>query len=138
MSLTAVRPDDYVDEPRENYLNAGHSIRSWLFTLDHKRIGILYLLSISFFFAIGGISAALVRTELVSPRGLMMNHEQYNRAFTTHGVMMVFFFLVPSIPAVFGNFALPLMIGAKDVAFPRLNLLSWYLFITGASCAFIA
>ena len=138
MSLTAVRPDDYVDEPRENYLNAGHSIRSWLFTLDHKRIGILYLLSISFFFAIGGISAALVRTELVSPRGLMMNHEQYNRAFTTHGVMMVFFFLVPSIPAVFGNFALPLMIGAKDVAFPRLNLLSWYLFITGASCAFLA
>src|SRR5256885_14287373 len=106
MSLTAVRPHEYVEEPRENYLNASHSIRSWIFTLDHKRIGILYLISISLFFGIGGIAAALVRTELGSPRRLMLTPHQYNKAFTSPGIMMVFFFLVPSISAAFWNLLL--------------------------------
>ncbi|MBL8172110.1 MAG: cbb3-type cytochrome c oxidase subunit I [Acidobacteria bacterium] len=118
-------------EPRTNYLNAGHTVKSWLLTLDHKRIGLLYLFSISAFFFIGGIYATLIRLELVTPQGDLMTAETYNKVFTMHGVIMIFFFLIPSIPAVLGNFLLPLMLGAKDVAFPRLNLLSWYVFIVG-------
>lgn len=118
-------------EPRTNYLNAGHTVKSWLLTLDHKRIGLLYLFSISAFFFIGGIYATLIRLELVTPQGDLMTAETYNKVFTMHGVIMIFFFLIPSIPAVLGNFLLPLMLGAKDVAFPRLNLLSWYVFIAG-------
>jgi cytochrome c oxidase subunit 1 len=106
-------------------------VKSWLLTLDHKRIGLLYLFSISFFFAIGGIYATLIRLELVTPAGDLMTAEMYNRVFTMHGVIMIFFFLIPSIPAVLGNFLLPLMLGAKDVAFPKLNLMSWYIFIIG-------
>ncbi|MCG3160671.1 MAG: cytochrome c oxidase subunit 1 [Acidobacteria bacterium] len=118
-------------ESRVNYLNNGTTVKSWLLTLDHKRIGLLYLFSISFFFAIGGIYATLIRLELITPQGDLLTPEMYNRVFTMHGVIMIFFFLIPSIPAVLGNFLLPLMLGAKDVAFPKLNLLSWYIFIIG-------
>ena len=120
------------EESQTNYLNASHTVKSWLLTLDHKRIGLLYLFSISIFFAIGGIYAALIRLELVTPQGDLMTAETYNRVFTMHGVMMIFFFLIPSIPATLGNFLLPLMLGTKDVAFPKLNLLSWYVFMVGA------
>ena len=120
-------------EGRKNYLNAATTVKSWLLTLDHKRIGLLYLFAISFFFAIGGIYAMLIRLELVTPEGDLLTPEFYNRVFTMHGVTMIFFFLIPSIPAVLGNFCLPLMLGAKDVAFPKLNLMSWYIFMIGGS-----
>src|SRR3954465_10425856 len=120
------------EEPRENYLNSSHTCKSWLFTLDHKRIGILYLISISFFFVVGGLMATLIRLELLTPQGDLMQAETYNKVFTMHGVYMVFFFLIPSIPATLGNFLIPLMIGARDVAFPRLNLMSWYCLVVGA------
>ncbi|MCC6425087.1 MAG: cytochrome c oxidase subunit I [Phycisphaerales bacterium] len=120
------------------YLNHSHKIRSWLLTLDHKRIAILYMISITFFFVIGGIAAVLMRLELMTPQGDLVKAETYNKLFTMHGVMMVFFFLIPSIPAVLGNFLIPLMVGAKDLAFPRLNLASWYLFMTGGIFALVA
>ncbi len=119
--------------PRRHYLNAGYSVRSWLLTLDHKRIGLLYLLSITFFFVIGGLAASIVRLDLMTPQGDLVQTETYNKLFTAHGVIMVFFFLVPSIPAVLGNFLVPLMIGARDLAFPRLNLLSWYVYMLGGA-----
>lgn len=118
-------------ESRSTYLNNGHTVKSWLLTLDHKRIGLLYLFSISAFFLIGGIYASLIRLELVTPEGDLLTADTYNRVFTMHGVIMIFFFLIPSIPAVLGNFLLPIMLGAKDVAFPKLNLLSWYVFMLG-------
>jgi cytochrome c oxidase subunit 1 len=118
-----------------NYLNAGYGPKSWLLTKDHKRIAILYLLGVTFFFAIGGLYAALIRIELLTPAGDVFQAETYNKIFTTHGVMMVFFFMIPGIPGVLGNFLIPLMIGARDVAFPRLNLLSWYLYIIGGLIA---
>jgi cytochrome c oxidase subunit 1 len=114
---------------RVSYLRAGHSLSSWLFTTDHKRIAILYLISITFFFFVGGAAAALIRLDLLTPAGDLLTNEGYNRAFTIHGVIMVWFFLIPSIPNTFGNFLLPLMIGARDLAFPRLNLLSWYIYM---------
>jgi cytochrome c oxidase subunit 1 len=120
-------------EGESSYLAAGHTITSWLTTTDHKRIAILYALGITFFFFVGGLAIAVVRLELISPTGLFLDDEAYNRLFTLHGIVMVWFFLVPSIPATFGNFLLPLMIGAKDVAFPRLNLLSWYIYMMGAA-----
>jgi cytochrome c oxidase subunit 1 len=114
--------------PRLHYLNISYGVKSWLLTTDHKRIGLLYLVSITFFFFIGGAFATLIRLELLTPKGDLVSAETYNKLFTMHGIIMVFFFLIPSIPAVLGNFLIPLMIGAKDVAFPRLNLLSWYIF----------
>ncbi len=119
--------------PEKDYLNAESSISSWLLTVDHKRIGMLYLISIAVFFAIGGVMAGLIRAELLTPAGDLLSADAYNKAFTIHGVTLIFFFLVPSIPAVLGNFLIPIMIGAKDVAFPRLNLLSWYVFMSGAA-----
>jgi cytochrome c oxidase subunit I len=116
-----------------NYLNAGHSIKSWLLTRDHKRIALLYLISISIFFLIGGAYALSIRLELLTPQGDMFQSATYNKLFTHHGIIMVFFFLIPSIPATLGNFLLPLMIGAKDLAFPKLNLLSWYVFNAGGA-----
>ncbi|MBY5447477.1 cytochrome c oxidase subunit I [Rhizobium leguminosarum] len=110
-------------------MRAGHSLRSWLLSTDHKRVAILYLIAITFFFFIGGVAAALVRADLLTPQGDLLTNEGYNRAFTLHGVIMVWFFLIPSIPNTFGNFLIPLMIGARDLAFPRLNLLSWYIFV---------
>ncbi|MEO1987162.1 MAG: cbb3-type cytochrome c oxidase subunit I [Martelella sp.] len=114
-----------------NYLDAGHTLRSWFLTTDHKRIALLYLFSVTFFFLIGGAAAGLVRADLLTPEGDLLTNEGYNRAFTLHGVIMVWFFLIPSIPNVFGNFLIPLMIGARDLAFPRLNLLSWYIYMLG-------
>ncbi len=115
-----------------SYLEQGHTLRSWLLTTDHKRIAILYMISITLTFAIGGAAASVIRLNLAWPEGDLLKADDYNRMFTLHGVIMVWFFLIPSIPAVLGNFLIPLMIGARDVAFPRLNLLSWYLFIIGA------
>ncbi|MGC8667740.1 MAG: cytochrome c oxidase subunit I [Chthonomonadales bacterium] len=125
-------------EERVNYLNVDHSLKSWLLTLDHKRIAILYMVSISLMFVLGGAAAAMVRLELTSPHGLLLSNETYNKMFSAHGIIMVFFFMVPSIPAVLGNFCLPLMIGCRDLAFPRLNLLSWYLFTIGGIVALAA
>lgn len=118
-------------EERVSYLNAGHGLRSWLLTTDHKRIALLYLASITFFFVIAAISAALMRLDLLTPKGDLLTNDGYNRAFSLHGILMVWFFLIPSIPNVFGNFLIPLMIGARDLAFPRLNLASWYIFMVG-------
>jgi cytochrome c oxidase subunit 1 len=118
---------------RQDYLNANYGIKSWLLTTDHKRIALLYLMSITFFFFIGGFFALLIRLELLTPAGDLVQADTYNKLFTMHGQVMIFFFLIPSIPAVLGNFLIPLMIGAKDLAFPRINLLSWYLFILGGS-----
>jgi len=121
-----------------NYLNAEYGWKSWLFTTDHKRIAVLYLISISVMFALGGVFAGLIRLELLTPPGDLFNSDTYNKIFTMHGVTMIFFFLIPSIPATFGNFLVPMMIGAKDLAFPRINLLSWYIYIVGALFALAA
>jgi cytochrome c oxidase subunit I len=121
-----------VELPRrgaDSYLTDGSTLASWLLTHDHKRIAILYCLSITAFFFVGGAAAAAIRLNLITPQGLLLDAETYNRIFTLHGVVMVWLFLVPSIPTTFGNFLLPLMLGAKDLAFPRINLLSWYLFV---------
>ncbi|OHV16766.1 cytochrome c oxidase subunit I [Methylorubrum extorquens] len=114
-----------------SYLGEGHSVASWLFTTDHKRIAILYALSITFFFFIGGAAATLVRLELFTPQGDVVGADTYNKLFSLHGIVMVWFFLIPSIPTTMGNFLLPLMIGARDLAFPKLNLISWYLNMAG-------
>ncbi|HVO23502.1 MAG TPA: cytochrome c oxidase subunit I [Candidatus Margulisiibacteriota bacterium] len=119
-------------QPRTNYLNADYGVRSWLLTTDHKRIGLLYLASITVMFLLGGIFALLIRLELLTPGPDLVSADTYNKLFTMHGIVMIFFFLIPSIPAVLGNFLIPLMIGARDLAFPRINLLSWYIYIVGA------
>ncbi|HEX6738753.1 MAG TPA: cytochrome c oxidase subunit I [Vicinamibacteria bacterium] len=118
---------------RPNYLNVSFGVKSWLLTTDHKRIALLYLASITLMFAIGGVFAASIRLELLTPAGDLMQSETYNKVFTMHGIIMVFFFLIPSIPAVLGNFLIPIMIGARDLAFPRLNLASWYIYMIGAA-----
>src|SRR2546423_5234534 len=123
---------------REHYLNVNYSPRSWLLTTDHKRIALLYLISITFFFFVGGAAATVLRLELMTPQGDLVQSETYNRLFTMHGIIMIFFFLIPSIPAVLGNFLVPMMIGARDLAFPRLNLLSWYVFDLGGVCTLVA
>ncbi|SMF23354.1 cytochrome c oxidase subunit 1 [Azospirillum oryzae] len=129
------------DEPvvaTKNYLTEeGVTLRSWLLTKDHKRIAILYTLSITFFFFVGGLAATLIRLNLVTPAGIF-TPDIYNRLFTLHGIVMVWFFLIPSIPNTMGNFLIPLMIGAKDLAFPRLNLLSWYLYVGAGFLALFA
>jgi cytochrome c oxidase subunit 1 len=117
------------DDGRLHYLNADYGVRSWLLTVDHKRIAILYLLSITLMFMLGGIFALLIRLELLTPAGDLVGADTYNKLFTMHGIIMIFFFLIPSIPAVLGNFLIPMMIGARDLAFPRLNLLSWYIYV---------
>jgi cytochrome c oxidase subunit 1 len=124
--------------PKDSYLSGGWDLRSWLLTKDHKRIGILYLVSISAMFVLGAFYAALIRWNLLVPNGTQMSADTYNKTFTAHGVIMVFFFLIPSIPAVFGNFLLPIMIGAKDMAFPKINLLSWYVYVLGAALTLYA
>ena len=138
MSVTAIKTPATVPANRqaqqpekENYLNTSHTVKSWLLTGDHKRIAMMYLVSISVIFGLGAVAAGLVRLELTSPKGQILSSESYNRVFSAHGIIMVFLFLVPSIPATLGNFLLPLMIGARDLAFPRLNLLSWYLWMLG-------
>jgi cytochrome c oxidase subunit 1 len=119
------------DFPRTHYLNSQYGLRSWLLTRDHKRIAILYLFSVTAFFALGGVMALLVRLELLTPAGDLVQPDTYNRLFTMHGVLMVFFFLIPGIPAVLGNFLIPIMIGARDLAFPKINLASWYIYTIG-------
>jgi cytochrome c oxidase subunit 1 len=121
--------------PAVNYLNADRGVRSWLLTLDHKRISLMYFASVLLFFLVGGIFAMAIRLELLTPGPTIMGANTYNRVFTLHGVVMIFLFMIPAIPGVFGNFLLPLMLGAKDVAFPKLNLLSLYLYWTGAILA---
>lgn len=119
--------------PEKNYLNETYGVRSWLLTTDHKRIALLYLMSVTVFFFIGGFFAMMIRLHLLTPSGYLLTPDTYNRMFTMHGVAMIFFFLIPSIPAVLGNFLIPLMIGAKDLAFPKINLLSWYIYVVGAA-----
>ena len=134
--LDTTRRDPYT--PRStigrplDYLHESHTLRSWFLTTDHKRIGVMYLFAITLFFIIGAVAAGLVRLALLVPDGQIFTSDAYNKMFTIHGVVMVWFFLIPSIPSTFGNFLIPLMIGAKDLAFPRLNLLSWYVFVGGA------
>src|ERR1700732_1518680 len=117
--------------PKRNYINAESGMLSWLFTGDHKRIAILYLISITFFFFIGGAFAGLIRLELLTPQPDLTASDTYNKFFSMHGIIMVFLFLVPSVPATLGNFLMPIMLGAKDLAFPKINLLSWYLYWFG-------
>ena len=111
-----------------SYLTAKQTVSSWLFTTDHKRVALLFFASITSFFFIGGFAATLIRIHLVTPEGDLLQPDIYNRMFTMHGIVMVWFFLIPSIPTTMGNFLVPLMIGAHDLAFPRLNLSSWYVF----------
>src|SRR5215469_3800011 len=126
------------EAPRENYLNVAHGVASWLLTKDHKRIAILYLITLTVTFFIGGLAITIVRLNLMVPEGGLVDADTYNKLFTMHGVVMVFFFLVPVVPTVLGNFCLPLMIGAKDLAFPRINLASWYLFTFAAGWVLFA
>jgi cytochrome c oxidase subunit 1 len=123
---------------RQHYLNVSYGIKSWLFTKDHKRIALLFLASITLFFFLGGAFAVLIRLELLTPQGDLVQAETYNKMFTMHGVIMVFFFLIPAIPSVLGNFFIPMMIGARDLAFPRLNLLSWYIYTIGGIFTLVA
>ena len=143
MSATVVTPGEAVQAPEPesssvNYLNVSHTLRSWLLTGDHKRIAILYLIGVSFFFFLGSVAASLVRLELTSPNGVLMENETYNKMFSAHGIIMIFFFLIPSIPAIFGNFLIPIMIGARDLAFPRLNLASWYMYMVAGVLVLIS
>jgi cytochrome c oxidase subunit 1 len=117
--------------PKRTFLNSEQGIMSWLLTQDHKRIGILYLITITFFFFIGGSFAGLIRLELLTPQPDLVASDTYNKLFTMHGIIMIFLFLIPSVPATLGNFLIPMMIGARDLALPKLNLLSWYLLVIG-------
>src|ERR1700746_2579537 len=110
--------------PPRHYLNDGYGIKSWLLTRDHKRIALLYLAGVTFFFFVGGAFAVLIRLELATPAGDLVSDETYNKLFPRHGVIVFFFFLIPATPAVLGNFLVPIMIGAKDLAFPKINLAS--------------
>ncbi|MEZ5288635.1 MAG: cbb3-type cytochrome c oxidase subunit I, partial [Vicinamibacterales bacterium] len=129
---------DTLKLPERHYLNNGHGLKSWLLTKDHKRIAIMYLISISAMFFLGGLFAGAVRLELTTPEGDLFLADTYNKMFTMHGIVMVFFFLIPSIPATLGNFLIPPMIGAKDLAFPRINLLSLYIYWVGGIFFFYA
>src|SRR5438477_3308885 len=134
MNAPTVEPN--VAEPAAkpmHYLNADYGVRSWLLSTDHKRIAILYLISITLMFFLGGAAVTVVRLQLLTPDNDLVDADTYNKLFTMHGIIMVFFFLIPAVPAVLGNFCLPMMLGARDLAFPRLNLLSWYLYLAGAA-----
>jgi len=125
-------------ESQPSYLNQARGVLSWLFTLDHKRIGVMYLIAILAAFALGGFFAMLIRLELIAPGPTVMDADTYNKIFTLHGAIMIFLFIIPGIPATLGNFVLPLMLGAKDVALPRLNLLSFYCWVVGALFALVS
>jgi cytochrome c oxidase subunit I len=132
MSTIVSLPDQSTAKlPAKSYLNQEYGLKSWLLTGDHKRIAMLYLFSITFFFVIGGLLAGLIRLELLTPPSDLMATDTYNKVFSMHGIIMVFLFLVPSVPATIGNFLIPLMVGARDLAFPKINLLSWYLYLGG-------
>lgn len=126
------------ENPTNTYLTDEKGVWAWMTTVDHKKIGIMYLVSVAFFFAFGGALALLLRTELLTPAKTFIEADAYNQLFTLHGAIMVFFVLVPSIPAALGNFIMPMQLGAKDVAFPKLNLASFYIYIIGAIFTFIA
>ncbi len=125
-------------QTRDNYLTHEYGVKSWLLTQDHKRIALLYLAAISFFFFLGGVFATVIRLELLTPPGDLVSAQTYNKLFTLHGVIMIFLFMIPSIPATLGNFLVPMMIGCKDLAFPKLNLLSWYIFMIGGALVMYA
>ena len=134
MSSVTLHDLQYVDQTKpRNYFNDEYGVLSWLLTRDHKRIGLLYLISVTTLFLIGAFFAGMMRLELLTPEGDLLTSDTYNKFFTLHGIVMVFFFLIPAIPAVLGNFILPIQLGAKDFAFPKLNLLSWYLYIFAAA-----
>jgi cytochrome c oxidase subunit 1 len=133
-SSSAVTTNSFYQQSTNKY----SGILSWLLTVDHKRIGLMYLVTIGFFFLVGVTFGVLIRLELFSPGQTIMDAQTYNSFFTLHGVIMIFLFIIPGLPAIFGNFFLPLQIGARDVAFPRLNLLSYYLYVTGAILALLA
>jgi cytochrome c oxidase subunit 1 len=126
--MTTANPEARPDDAVPDYINVSYGVRSWLLTTDHKRIALLYLLSVTIMFFVGGAFAVLIRLELATPKGDLVQADTYNKLFTLHGIVMIFFFMIPAIPAVLGNFLVPLMVGAKDLAFPRINLLSWYLY----------
>lgn len=136
-TLTTPKSHAHVEHHDIDYLHDG-SLLSWLTTVDHKKLGVMYLWSVLFMFFLGGVFALLVRLELFAPGHTIMDAETYNKVFTLHGAVMVFLFIIPSIPAALGNFVLPIMLGAKDVAFPRLNLASFWIYITGALIAVTA
>ena len=127
-----------LEMPADTYLNSSYGVKSWFLTKDHKRIAVLYIITITLFFIFGGTMATLVRLELLTPAGDLFQSDTYNKLFTMHGVVMVFFFLVPSIPTTLGNFLLPIMVGARDLAFPKINLASWYILLIGAVFTFSA
>ncbi|HEX2836124.1 MAG TPA: cytochrome c oxidase subunit I [Thermoanaerobaculia bacterium] len=134
MTSTTIDDAPFIEpstKERRNYINDEYGVLSWLLTKDHKRIALLYLFSVTTFFIVGGLIAFLMRLELLTPEGDMFTSDTYNKLFTLHGIVMIFFFLIPAIPAVMGNFILPIMLGAKDLAFPKLNLLSWYVYMVG-------
>lgn len=133
MSAALEPPPVAPPRPAKNYINVKYTVLSWLWTKDHKRIALLYLAGVTFFFFLGGAAAVVFRLELMTPEADVVQSETYNKLFTLHGIIMIFLFLVPAIPAVLGNFLIPLMIGARDLAFPRINLLSWYLFMMGGA-----
>ena len=120
------------ENTKQNYLNHPKGIMSWLLTVDHKRIGLMYLVSGILFFFIGGLLALVMRFELAAPGNDIISNDIYNNAYTLHGAIMIFLFIIPAIPGALGNILLPLMVGAKDVAFPRLNLASFYIYSFGA------
>ncbi len=139
--MTTSLPVEHGAEPtgtEDNYLTCDRGIKSWIFTLDHKRIGVMYLIFTMGSFLLGGVFALLLRTELLTPQKTIMDADTYNQMFTLHGAVMVFLFIIPGIPAAMGNFVLPIMLGAKDMAFPRLNLASLYLYVLGAVFAVLA
>lgn len=129
--MSNTQPLNYLQEKQHK------GILNWILTTDHKRIGILYMYSLLTFFFVGVILGFLMRLELLAPCKTIMEAQTYNAAFTLHGVIMVFLFVIPGVPAVFGNFFLPIFIGAKDVAFPKLNLLSWWIYVAGAIIALL-
>lgn len=136
--ITTPHISGHADHHDVDYLHDGKGLKSWLTTVDHKRIGVMYLWSILFMFFLGGVFAMMIRLELLTPKETIMSAETYNKVFTLHGAIMVFLFIIPSVPAALANFVLPLMLGAKDVAFPKLNLFSWYIYMAGALIAVVA
>lgn len=138
MATVAQRKELFGHAPTQNYLTAGRGWASWFLTLDHKRIGVMYLIGVMSAFTMAGVFALILRTELLTPDTMFLSQQWYNRMFTLHGAVMVFVFIIPSVPAALGNFILPMMLGAKDVAFPRLNLASFYLWMGGTLFFIIA
>ncbi len=136
--ITTPHISGHADHHDVDYLHDGKGLKSWLTTVDHKRIGVMYLWSILFMFFLGGVFAMMIRLELLTPKETIMSAETYNKVFTLHGAIMVFLFIIPSVPAALANFVMPLMLGAKDVAFPKLNLFSWYIYMAGAFIAVAA